>query len=111
MTQVTKVSDIWPLYLKGRHLPADGSAREATISKAEVEKLHPRANLEQFAIVVSFVGKVHKLILNGSTARALVDIAGDDFSKWGGITVNLRRGMWGQKETVIVEAYKNGKEK
>lgn len=108
---MTKVSDFHPLYLKGRHLPADGTPREATIEKAEVEKLHPRPNLEELRIVVSFVGKAHKLILNGSTARAMVDIAGDDFGKWAGVTVNLRRGQWGQKETVIIEQHKNGKEK
>lgn len=109
--QITKVSDIHPLWLKAHHLPKDGSPREATVEKAELMLLHPRPGQEQLAIVVSFVGKAHRRILNDSNARAMVDIAGDDFSKWAGVTVNLRRTQWGQKETVAIEAHKNGKEK
>lgn len=99
-----KASDIYTLYLKPAHLPQDGSPRQATIESATVATLHPRPGQEQRAILVSFVGKPHKLILNQSNANRLVALAGDDTEGWAGIVVNLRRDRYGQKETVIVEA-------
>src|SRR5688572_22594625 len=104
---MAKASDIYTLYLKPAHLPTQG-AREATIERAEVKEIHPRPGQKKTVIILSFVGKVHKLILNQGNANRLAIIAGDDLEGWPGIVVSLRRDMWGDKPTVIVEAYKNG---
>lgn len=104
-----KASDIYTLYLKPAHLPADGSRREATIESATVATLHPRPGQEQRAILLSFVGKAHKLILNQSNANRLATIGGDDCDGWAGLVIGLRRDRYGQKETVIIEAATNGK--
>jgi hypothetical protein len=103
-----KVSDHYTLYLKPHHLPQDGSARPATIEAAEVATLHPRPGQEQRAILVSFVGKPHRLILNQSNANRMVAIGGDDTDGWKGLVVNLSRAKYGQKETIVVEAATNG---
>src|SRR5690606_29802088 len=95
---------------KPHHLPADGSAREATIEKATIETLHPRPTETKKFVVVSFVGKVHKLILNGGNANRLVAIAGDDLTGWSGIVISLKRGEWASKPTIIIEKATNGKE-
>jgi hypothetical protein len=108
---MTKVSDIYTLYLKPQHLPQDGSQRQATIEKAEVKTLRPRPTEEKRFIVVSFVGKPHKLILNQGNANRMATIAGDDLSGWPGIVISLSRATWGPKETIIISEPKNGKEK
>lgn len=104
---MSKVSDLYTLYLKPKHLPEQGN-REATIEAAKVETLHPRPGQEQRAIVLSFVGKPHKLIVNQGNANRLVSIAGDDYSQWPGVTIALKRGQWGSKPTVIIEPAQNG---
>jgi hypothetical protein len=103
-----KASDYYTLYLRPAHLPADGSRREATIEKATVATLHPRPGQEQRAILLSFVDKAHKLILNQSNANRLATLGGDDIDGWAGLVIGLRRDKYGQKETVIVEAATNG---
>lgn len=103
-----KASDIYTLYLKPAHLPQDGSPRQATIESATVATLHPRPGQEQRAILLSFVGKAHKLILNQSNANRLATIGGDDCDGWAGLVIGLRRDRYGQKETVIIEAVTNG---
>lgn len=103
-----KASEIYTLYLKPHHLPTDGSARPATIEAATLETLHPRPGQEIKAILISFVGKPHKLILNQSNANRMVAIGGDDTGGWAGIVVNLRRDKYGQKETIIIEPATNG---
>ena len=105
---MTKASDLYTLYLKPTHLPQDGSARPATIEAATVATLHPRPGQESKAILIAFVGKPHKLILNQSNANRMVAIAGDDTAGWTGIVVNLRRDRYGQKETIIIEPTTNG---
>lgn len=105
---MAKVSDVYTLYLKPHHLPADGSAREATIERAMIETLRPRPTEEKRFIVVSFVGKAHKLILNSGNANRLATIAGDDLSGWPGIVISLKRGEWASKPTIIIEKATNG---
>jgi hypothetical protein len=106
---MTKASDYYVLYLKPHHLPTDGSRREATIESAKVVTLHPRPGQEQRAILVSFVGKVHKLILNQGNANRLVAIAGDDLEGWPGVVIGLKRATYGPKETILIEPVTNGK--
>lgn len=98
-----KASEIYNLYLKPAHLPADGTKREATIEKVTLETLHPRPGQESKSIVLSFVGKAHKLILNQSNANRLVLIAGDDTDAWKGLVINLSRSKYGAKDTVLIE--------
>ena len=102
-----KVSDIYTLYLKPKHLPEEGS-KETTIERATVETLHPRPGQEIKAIVLSFVGKHHKLILNQGNANRLASIAGLDTEAWEGIVISLKRGKWGSKATIIIEPATNG---
>lgn len=97
-----KASDVYTLYLKPTHLPTDGSARPATIEAATLETLHPRPGQEIKAILISFVGKPHKLILNQSNANRMVALAGDDCDGWKGLVIGLRRDKYGQKETIII---------
>ena len=102
-----KVSDLYTLYLKPRHLPQKGS-REATIEKATVETLHPKPGLEKEMIVISFVGKQHKFILNQGNANRMFDIGSDDYHKWAGLVIGLERGKWGKKDTIIIGPATNG---
>jgi DNA invertase Pin-like site-specific DNA recombinase len=87
---MTKASDIYTLYLKPAHLPTQGS-REATIERAEVKTLHPRPGQEQKAIVISFKGKPHKLILNQGNANRLATIGGDNIEGWAGLVISKTR--------------------
>jgi len=103
-----KASDIYTLYLKPKHLPQDGTSKQTTIEKAEIRTLHPRPGQEIRAIVLSFEGKPHKLILNQGNANRMVSIGGDETESWAGMVVGLKRGKWGSKDTVIVESV-NGK--
>jgi hypothetical protein len=106
-----RASEIYNLYLKPAHLPADGSKREATIERVELATLHPRPGQESKSIVLSFVGKAHKLILNQTNANRLVIIAGDDTDAWKGLVINLSRGKYGAKDTVLIEPAANGNSK
>ena len=103
-----KASDIYTLYLKPAHLPADGSPREATIERAEVKTLHPRPGQEQKAIVISFKGKAHKLILNQGNANRLATLGGDDIEAWAGLVIGLKRSTWGPKDTILIEPATSG---
>ncbi len=106
---MTKVSDYYVLYLKAHHLPADGSKREATIAGAEAATIHPRPGQTKKVILLSFVGRPHKLILTQGNANRMVAIAGDDLSGWPGVVIGLRRDTWGDKPTVVIEPVTNGK--
>lgn len=99
---MTKASEIYTLYLKAHHLPADGSVREATIEQAEPTTIHPRPGQTKRVIILSFVGKAHKLILTQGNANRMVMIAGDDLAGWPGMVIGLRADMWGDKPTVII---------
>lgn len=104
----TKISELYRIWLKPGHLP-ETEAREVTISGAKVETLHPRPGQEQKAVVLSFKGKPHQMIVNMSNANRLYTICGDDLDSWAGQVIALRRGMWGAKPTIIVERPANGK--
>lgn len=104
---MTKVSDLHTLWLKPAHLPTQG-AREVTIERAEVKELHPRPGQKKQAIVLSFVGKIHKMIVNSGNANRLASIAGDDMEAWPGVVIGLKRGEWGDKATIVIEQVTNG---
>jgi len=99
---MARVSELYTLYLKPKHLPQNGT-KEATISAATVETLHPRPGLETRLIVLSFVDKPHKLIVNQGNANRLRDICGDDIGAWPGLVIGLKVGKWGKRDTIIIE--------
>lgn len=86
-----RLSEVYQLWLKGKHLPGDGSVREAIISQAVVEDTFPRPKVKQRAVVVSFEGKQHRLILSNRLANEAYDILGDDYTKWPGKAIGLYR--------------------
>lgn len=98
----TKISELYRIWLKPGHLP-ENEAREVTIASAKVETLHPRPGQESKAVVLSFKGKPHSMIVNMSNANRLYTICGDDLDSWPGQVIALRRGMWGAKATILVE--------
>lgn len=96
------VSDLYDLWLKAAHLPADKLV-SVTIERAEVKTVHPRPTEERRVIVLSFVGKNRRLILNSTNASKMADIGGEDYSGWAGLVVQLKRQQYTKdKETIII---------
>ncbi len=99
---MTNVSDLYNLWLKAAHLPVDKLV-SVTIEKVEVRELHPRPTQTEKKIVLSFVGKNRRLILNDGNANKMVDIGGEDWSGWAGLVVQLKRQKFtADKETIII---------
>lgn len=99
---MSNVSDIYTLWLKPWHLPADKPV-SVTITQATVETLHPRPTEEKKAIVLSFAGKNRRLILNSTNANKMTDIGGEDFTGWQGLVIQLKRAAFTKgKETIII---------
>lgn len=96
------VSDLYDLWLKPIHLPAD-KAVSVTIQQVEVKELHPRPTQTEKKLVVSFVGKNRRLILNDSNANRMATIGGEDYTAWSGLAVQLKRQKYtADKETIII---------
>jgi hypothetical protein len=96
------VSDLYDLWLKAAHLPADKPV-SVTIQKAEVKELHPRPTQTENKLVLSFVGKNRRLILNDGNANRMVGIGGEDWSAWTGLVIQLKRQEYTKdKETIII---------
>lgn len=96
------VSDLYDLWLKAIHLPMDKPV-SVTIEKAEVKTLHPRPTEERRALVLSFIGKNRRLILNSTNASKMADIGGEDYSGWTGLVVQLKRQQYTKdKETILI---------
>ena len=87
-SKMTNASDIYTLYLKPHHLPAEG--QQVTITGATADDLHPRVGETKKGIVLTFKGAKRKLILNQGNANRLVDIGGDDISGWVGLVILLK---------------------
>lgn len=99
---MSNVSEVYDLWLKAAHLPAD-KAVNVTIEKAAVRVLHPRPTEEKPAIVLSFVGKSRRLILNSTNANAMATIGGEDTDGWAGLVISLKRQKYNAKlETIII---------
>lgn len=99
---MNNVSDIYTLWLKPWHLPPDKPI-SVTIQKAEVRIIHPRPTEEKKAIILTFVGKNHKLILNDGNANKMADIGGEDWAGWQGLVVQLQRTKFTKdKETIHI---------
>lgn len=102
------VSDIYDLWLKAAHLP-EGKPINVTVARAEVKVLHPRPTEEKRAIVLSFVGKNRRLILNATNANAMTDIGGEDYTAWQGLVISLKRKKYtSTQDTIIIGPATNG---
>ena len=103
------VSDLYDLWLKAIHLPMDKPV-SVTIEKVEVKTVHPRPTEERRVIVLSFVGKNRRLILNPTNANKMTDLGGEDWAAWKGLVVQLKRAAYTKdKETIhILPASTNG---
>ena len=102
-----KVSEFFNLWLKPHHLPENGGA-SVTIERVTVEELHPRPGQTQQGVVLSFVGKARRLILNGGNANRLANLAGDEMEGWVGVEIRLKRADWYGRATIVIEGAEGG---
>jgi len=99
---MSNIAEIYDLWLKPQHLPKN-STIPVTVETVEIKTLHPRPGIEERKIILSFVGKRRKLILNAGNANRLADLGGEDWSAWPGLVVGLRRAQYSKdKETIII---------
>src|SRR5688572_22527822 len=99
---MASVADIYDLWLKAHHLPP-GKPINVTIQKTEIRTIHPRPTEEKKALVLSFVGKSRKLILNDGNANKMSDIGGEDWTAWTGLVIQIKRASYTKdKETIII---------
>lgn len=66
-----------------------GRSARVTIAHAGEEAIRQADGSTQARIVVDFVGKQKRLILNATQARSLLSIGGDDTDDWRGVEVIL----------------------
>lgn len=99
---MASVSDLYTLWLKPWHLPP-GKLVSVTIEKVEVRTIHPRPTEEKAALILSFVGKNRRLILNDGNANKMADIGGEDYTAWKGLVIQLQRASYtANKETIYI---------
>lgn len=85
---MAKVSSIYSSpWLKAEDLA--GRSARVTIAHAGQEDIRQADGTTQPRIVVDFVGKQKRLILNKTQATQLLGIAGDDTDDWRGVEVIL----------------------
>lgn len=78
---MAKVSDIYQsAWLKAEDL--QGAARRVQIESAKTEEIKNQDGTKERKIVLGFVGKAKKLILNKSQASTLVKLYGDESDYW-----------------------------
>lgn len=94
-------ADFTTLWLKAPDIPEKGAV--ATIERVEARKLHPRPGQEETRLVLSFRGKVKKLILTDGNINRLVRLGGEDTDGWIGLVVRLKPATYGQKQTIVIE--------
>lgn len=87
---MSNVSDIYDLWLKPWHLPP-GKLVQVTIEKIERRILQTRPTEKKPALVLSFVGKNRRLILNAGNANKMADLGGEDYTAWTGLVIGLQR--------------------
>lgn len=83
------VSDLYPSpWLKAEDLR--GHSARVQISEAAVEEVRQRDGTSQAKIILSFMGKTKRLILNKTQAVAMVSITGSEYyDDWPGSVVML----------------------
>jgi len=72
-----------------RAVDLQGRTIKVTIARAGVDLIPQNDGSKQERIIVDFLGKQKRLILNKTQAAALAGIAGDDTEQWNGIEVYL----------------------
>ena len=101
-----KVSKLYNLWLKARHLPSDGCQVE--IESVAQEELFARPGAPgKIHLVLSFKNASRRLILNGGNANRLADVS-DDTDDWPGVVVSLTPSKWAGKDTIILSPVVNG---
>lgn len=99
---MSNVSDLYTLWLKPHHLPL-GKLVQVTIAKVEVRELHPKPTQVETKLVLSFVSKNRRLILNDGQANKMADIGGEDYTAWKGLVIQLQRASYtANKETIRI---------
>lgn len=87
-TRVSQLTGYQSPWLKAEDL--QGRAAVVTIEKATVEELRQPDGKKEGKIVVAFMGKHKKLILNKTQAFDLIRLAGTEvFGDWVGLVVTL----------------------
>ena len=85
---MARVSEVYVSnWLKAEDLA--GKTVKVTIAKAGGDLLPQSDGTKQQRIIVDFVGKQKRLILNKTQAAALANIGGDDTDHWAGLEVYL----------------------
>jgi hypothetical protein len=85
---MAKVSQVYASpWLRAEDL--QGRTIKVTIGRAGVDLIPQNDGSKQERIIVDFLGKQKRLILNKTQAAALAGIAGDDTDQWSGIEVYL----------------------
>lgn len=96
------ISDLYNLWLKPHHLPAEG--QEFTIESVSVQDLTPKPNQTEKKAILKFRGEPRRLILNDGNANRLVDIAGLDPTAWAGVVVKLVPEKYNRNtDTIIIK--------
>jgi hypothetical protein len=83
------VSDVYPSpWLRPEDLA--GAARRVQVESVDVQGFRQRDGSTQEKIVVGFLGKQKRMILNVTQARALAEVAGsEEIDRWAGVQVVL----------------------
>lgn len=85
---MARVSEVYVSnWLKAEDLA--GKTVKVTIAKAGADLLPQSDGSKQTRIIVDFVGKQKRLILNRTQAAALAALGGDDTDQWAGLEVYL----------------------
>ena len=90
-TRVSQIEAYQSKWLKAADL--QGRAHRLKIQRATAEDVRGEDGSTERKIVIDFVNRKKRLILNRTQAGALTEIAGtDEFSKWVGLTAILEPG-------------------
>ena len=81
-----------------------GGSTTVTVESAVVERLRQMDGSKQEKVVLGFVGKQKRWVLNATQARALAGMLGDEIDLWPGAQVRIGAGPAPNgKLTIVVE--------
>lgn len=97
---MARVSEVYVSnWLKAEDLA--GKTVKVTIAKAGADLLPQSDGSKQTRIIVDFVGKQKRLILNRTQAAALAALGGDDTDLWTGLEVYLSPSLASNNKATI----------
>ncbi len=102
MAKLSQLADYQSPWLKAEDLA--GKPRRVRIKDYEVADMKQQDGSKQTKIVLSFLGKAKKLILNRSNAAALGAALGDDLDEWTGAEIILSPGKTPNGQDTITVA-------